>query len=328
MKMVDVLQTAKFRLFVKDMEQGPPLRSLLVREDLGRGYHVTGWREAGHFHPAVSGLTLYIQASGAHTYSCKSSADVLIMREGSLFRFFPTFRGRVFLALLESFVTPSSPWHFKVLPTSTERLSFSQMAQHRAAVFMQKWLAAKMTLKDLLILEIPLFTPGPHMQASISAHNFALPDYGCTLASRIENHSWAGPFCREVKFYPWMNLMPAFRYPHIRHFESLIDLVSQLTAHTCESLSKISFQMRRWNRALLTEDESFWMNAIWALNHWALESAPEAPPEEARKLHHQGTFRLPWKPVRPMSNCSGSNSPVLGLCALEQYFWNSLRRGA
>ena len=89
----------------------------------------------------------------------------------------------------------ASPWRFRLLPYSAERLSYAEIAAHRAAVFIPRvwygklplgfsillfgqssilsredhlWPVSKpRTFKDLITMEIPLFMPDLELQAGL-----------------------------------------------------------------------------------------------------------------------------------------------------------------
>lgn len=248
------------RLFAKDLVAGPPLRGVFVREDMMRGYHGVDKNEFGIAWPFVGLLSLYVSAR----YSCREDNRVLVMRAGSLYRFAPTIRGRLMFATLLQFETQTSPWHFRLLHESAERLSYEQLADHRAAIWVPLNMASKMTFKDLQIMEIPIFVPAHSLQASISARQVGKSCKDIALFGP----AWAYIQCREVYISQWLAVSPAFRYPHLLHFESVTDLMLQLQSHPCSSLAAISAAMRTWNEALIAEDTRFWKDSILALMAW------------------------------------------------------------
>ncbi|CAE8736773.1 unnamed protein product [Polarella glacialis] len=182
-------------------------RTLWVREDMARSYANFELYEFGNFHPFVWLPSIYITAR----YDCRETADVLVMREGSLGRFATTIRGKVFYSALERMVPvcawiPACPWGFRLLPYSKDRLSYEELARHRAAVFIPSVWYGKLTFKDLVTMEIPLFVPDLSLQAQ-------------TL-------------CKTVR-------------------ASLADLVQQLARLDCVALRSLSARMKEWNAMLL-----------------------------------------------------------------------------
>jgi len=225
------------------------IKSLWVVDEPMRGYGK--WR--GTFVPFVSMLSIHIE----ERYECRG--DVLVMREGSYGRFSVTLRGRVFFASLAQFVTESSPWRFRQLPYSSMRLSYRQLAKHRAAVFVPLMPGTKVTMKDLLTMQMPLFMPGLEMQASISAQ------WACVAQFESNAPPWVLTQCRTEEMEPWLPLSGFMRHPYVQHFESLTDLVMKLAAMDCNDLTALSASMGRWNEALINDDAKFWQTAIEAM---------------------------------------------------------------
>eukprot|EP00929_Paragymnodinium_shiwhaense_P049431 TRINITY_DN24936_c0_g1_i1.p1 TRINITY_DN24936_c0_g1~~TRINITY_DN24936_c0_g1_i1.p1 ORF type:complete len:949 (-),score=74.04 TRINITY_DN24936_c0_g1_i1:620-3466(-) len=243
------------------LQPGAVPRHLWVREDITRSYANLYLREYGHFHPFVSLLSTYITAR----YTCSETSDVVVMREGSLGRFAPTLRGN----LLFTALAHSSPicgwqqrcaWQFKVLPYTKDRLSYEEIARHRAAVFVPLIWYGKMTFKDLITMRIPLFMPSAELQEAVSSVH---EHWGCGLW-QIEER-WARLLCRRLRIRHRLELSSFFRYPHVQQFGSLADLLRQLAALDCPALQKISQQMMAWNSALVTDDLNFWKTAVTAI---------------------------------------------------------------
>ncbi|CAJ1350592.1 unnamed protein product, partial [Effrenium voratum] len=237
---------------------GSPLRRLWVREDMARAYGNFELQELPNFHPFVWLPSLYI--NDRHS-ECHDAADVVVMREGSLGRFAPTVHGHLFFGLLAQMVPSSgwnsaTPWRLRLLPYSRERLSYQRLAAHRAAVFVPAVWYGKLTFKDLITMEIPLFMPDLHLQESISARH---PLWGCGRweLGRI--------FCTSVRVSHRLPQSSFFRHPHVQRFRSAVDLVYQLASLDCFALEKISAQMKTWNAMLLKEDLDFWSGALQAL---------------------------------------------------------------
>jgi len=259
---ITMLMETFFGNVINDLKSGPPLRGLVVRDEMRRAYKYGFEGIDGHAWPFVSSLSLYISARYP---KCTRGASVLVMRPGSLHPFAASLRGRLFWATLLQFETPSAPWRFRLLHLSRERLSFAQLANHRAAVWIHTSGFGKATLKDLQVMEIPIFAPGRLLQASISG-------YGrCNkFVFDTDNiSSWTYLLCRELAHGAQIQTMSGhFRYPHIVHFVSVTDLVWQLARRDCDEMDDISRQMRVWNAMLVAEDEGFWRDVILGLRAW------------------------------------------------------------
>lgn len=236
-------------------------RALWVREDVARSYTNLELEEYGFFHPFVHLPSLYIQAR----YECRDVSDVVVMREGSLGRFSIMMRGRVFFAALAQMTPacswrPSCPWKFRILPYLRERLPYGHIARHRAAVFIPSVWYGKITFKDLITMEIPLFMPDLDLQASISqSHEI----WGC--GPWMTAPKWVLSFCTALRIQHRLPQSSFFRYAHIQHFSSLTDLVHRLASLDCAGLREINARMRDLNAAILRDDLGFWRTAITAL---------------------------------------------------------------
>jgi len=251
-----------------------PFASVWVRDNPLRGYPIEPW---GTFFPFVAMLSLHI----SERYACRG--DVLIMREGSLGRFSVTFRGRIFFATLAQFVTDASPWRFRQLPYSKLRLSYRQIAEHRAAVFVPMIPSTKVTFKDLVTMEMPLFLPSAQLQESVSA------PWACAAQYAAGAPEWVLTLCRIEVLGPQLGLSEFMRHPYVQHFESLTDLVAQLASMDCADLSALSNKMSRWNEALIKDDEVFWRSAFGALR------------AERRQMDSDVGFNLPRPEFRVAS---------------------------
>jgi len=280
-------------LFFSDLKRGPPLKSLFVREDLMRGYHGLDKGEPEMIWPFVALNSLYISARYP---GCNAGQRILVMRAGSQMRFASTMRGRLFFATLLQFETMVSPWHFRMMHESDERLSYEKLADHRAAVWVPLNMASKMTLKDLQTLEIPMWVPGHKLQTSISSRQFGK---NCRKIC-VDLPAWACIQCREVRIGRWLPLSPLFRYPFTSHFDSLSDLVVSLSSKTCDDMQEISDKMRAWNRAAVASDQEFWRSAILGLHVWNVESAvlrrPSAAP--AAEPPRTGLEAMPYRTMQ------------------------------
>lgn len=171
-----------------------------------------------------------------------------------------------------------------------------------------------MTLKDLQVMEIPIFSPGQQMQATISMMSGSIK---CRKKPG-QQETWQYVLCREVAITPWLPLFATFRYPGIIHFDSATDLVLQLASRGCPELEAISSKMRRWNAAAVEDDASFWRDAITALDVWnkarkegvpaagtRIPAAPGLGFSSEAKIHgryepypvghHFGIGRRPWE---------------------------------
>lgn len=252
--------------------RGQPPRGLLVREDLYRGYGNPAMMEVGTFHPFVALPSIYITARA----ECREHYDVLVMREGSRQRFQTRMRGLLLLSTLLQFETPSSPWRFRILSFSKERLSYEDLGRHRAVLWLPLVAYGKMTFKDLITMEIPIFAPDAAMMASIAAQGNW---HACSRISTFygEPH-WAYTLCRETKIAYWLPLMPLYRYPHVVYFESLTDLVLKLAKRDCDDFRLISARMSLWNAAAVVDDAAFWRSAVLSLHAWS--AAPESGDDE------------------------------------------------
>lgn len=226
-----------------------------------RSYTNLELEEYGFFHPFVHLPSLYIQAR----YECRDVSDVVVMREGSLGRFSIMMRGRVFFAALAQMTPacswrPSCPWKFRILPYLRERLPYGHIARHRAAVFIPSVWYGKITFKDLITMEIPLFMPDLDLQASISqSHEI----WGC--GPWMTAPKWVLSFCTALRIQHRLPQSSFFRYAHIQHFSSLTDLVHRLASLDCAGLREINARMRDLNAAILRDDLGFWRTAITAL---------------------------------------------------------------
>jgi len=226
------------------------VKSLVVVDEPMRAYN-TIWNKNSY--PFVSLLSMYI----SERYQCRG--DVLVMREGSYGRFSVTLRGRVFFAALAQFVTDSSPFRFRQLPYSSMRLSYRELSHHRAAIFVPLMPGTKVTFKDMVTMEIPLFMPDMELQGSISAH------WTCVAQYEDNAPAWLVTQCRTEEKEPWLRLSGFMRHPHVQHFMSLTDLVAQLAAMDCTDLEVLSTKMHTWNEALIADDAHFWRTAISAM---------------------------------------------------------------
>lgn len=182
-----------------------------------------------------------------------------MMREGSYGRFSVTLRGRVFFAALAQFVTDSSPFRFRQLPYSSMRPSYRELSHHRAAIFVPLMPGTKVTFKDLVTMQMPIFMPGMELQGSISAH------WTCVAQYEDNQPPWVLTQCRTEEKEPWLRLSGFMRHPQVQHFESLVDLVGKLAAMDCTDLGVLSQKMGRWNEALIADDAHFWRTAINAM---------------------------------------------------------------
>ncbi|CAE7350792.1 unnamed protein product [Symbiodinium natans] len=301
---------------------GRQLRNLWVREDMARSYGNFELEEYDNFHPFVWLPSLYIE----DRYSgCYDTADVVVMREGSLGRFAPTIHGHLFFSLLMQIVPsvgwkPASPWRFRLLPYTTERLSYSEIASHRAAVFIPRVWYGKLTFKDLVTMEIPLFMPDLELQASISTLH---SEWGCGRWAQHE--TWAQMLCKAVRVTHRLPQSSFFRHPYVKRFGSAVDLVRQLVMMDCAALLQVNQDVRRWNSMLLQDDLAFWRTAIQALASGSGETASSAVAEEmdafAKHKHH---FALPTLPapvalceLPAAAHCTVLEDPAMDSCCVE-----------
>lgn len=266
------------RPFLEDLMHGPPLRGLMVREDLFRGYRGFDRGELGITFPYVGALSMFIK----ERYKCIEGAEALVMRPGSAGKWGKTLRGRLFFSAMRQFETESAPWRFRLLHMEDTRLSFEEIAHHRVAIWVPM-VTGKMTFKDLLTAEIPVFSPDQRLQASI----LSVAKSGA-LKCLQHGHPWLQVFCREALWGPVLPLLTTFRHPGIAHFSSVTDLVLKLSRLDCPALERISLLMHRFNAMIIADDEKFWREALVALKVWNEEMHSGNQAEQAANSEMAG----------------------------------------
>lgn len=266
---------------------GARLRRLWVREEPLRSY---GYGEFGPvqkfampleargiFYPFVTMHAIHIQ----DRYACiPEQRNIIVMREGSSSwsgKFSMTVVGKFFLNIFKLCAKKGSPWNVRLLPFSQDRLSYAEIADHRAAVWMPLAHYAKQTFNDLVMMGMPLFMPNERLQSSISRILF------CAIPAEVNKPLAHREECRWQMVGRRLALAKFLRHPHVERFGSLADLVARLSEAQCPELQARSERMRRWNAVQVEEDAAFWKLAVEAL----LAEA-RAPPEPGDKIPGAG----------------------------------------
>jgi len=251
-----------------DDEKG--MRTLLVRQGLAQGY-ISMFEKPAFFAPFVALTSLYVRAR----YRPQDRRSVLVMRDGFLGRFADTAQGRAFFLGLHEATLPPWPWELRFLVWEKTYLSHRELAAHQAVVYMPGMPWGKMTYKDLIAMEIPMFFPARRMLLSVigprgpnceDAGAFAgcLP-YECLEDSLAEAPAWSLALC-DWPFQAWqLELSEFYRYPPLQYFGGLADLVAQLASVDADQLTSINHQMQAFNQLQLEDDDVFWASSVRAL---------------------------------------------------------------
>lgn len=234
------------------------------------------------FYPFVALPSLHISDRYG---GCKGNGgEILVMREGSWpGRFALSMRGQIFFTTLRQFVPPSSPLRLRLHPYSHDFFTYHKLSRHRAAVWVPLAHCCKMTFNDLITMEMPLFMPSAALQGSISARWQCKNHYN--IAGEYNFRVRVLDQCQTEELDRWLPLSHFARYPHIKRFDSVVDLAGQLASASCGTLEETSGRMAAWNRAVLEDDVSFWNDAVAALR-----AAPGRPAKRSLPVLPQLNF--------------------------------------